>query len=126
MDLLPQAAREALGKCHKDGEGARRLLEWEGFTFSNVIDIFDGGPLMSVQRDQIRTLREARRLQLAPVSTLAGGKRALIATPYVQNYRCVATHAVVANGAVQADPSVLTALKLDAGAEVLVWMDDAH
>ncbi len=45
VDLLPEAARAVIGKCHKDGEGARRLLEWEGFSFSNVIDIFDGGPL---------------------------------------------------------------------------------
>jgi arginine N-succinyltransferase len=125
VDLLPQAARDVIGKCHKDGEGAQRLLEWEGYAFANVIDIFDGGPLMSVQRDNIRTLRESRRLRLQPESQI-NGKRALIATPSIQNYRCVSAHARAAEGAVHVDPSVLSALRLEAGAEVLVWMDDAH
>lgn len=126
VDLLPQAAREVIGKCHADGEGARKLLEWEGFSFSNVVDIFDGGPLMSVQRDNIRTLREARRLRIEPAAQLVGAKRALIAAPNIQNYRCVAAHAALAGGVAQSDPAVLAALRLDAGAEVLVWMDDAH
>ncbi|MGQ0531642.1 MAG: arginine N-succinyltransferase [Caulobacteraceae bacterium] len=126
VDLLPEAAREVIGKCHKDGEGARKLLEWEGFVFSNVVDIFDGGPLMSVQRDTIRTLREARRLRIEPAAQPAGARRALIAVPRIQDYRCVSAHAAVANGAVQADPAVLVALNLDAGAEVLVWIDNAQ
>ena len=36
VDLLPPEARAAIGACHKDGEGARKLLEWEGFSFSSV------------------------------------------------------------------------------------------
>lgn len=126
VDLLSQEARDVIGKCHKDGEGAQRLLEWEGFSFSNVVDIFDGGPLMSVQRDHIRTLRESKRLKIEPASQLTGAKRALIAVPNIQNYRCVAAHASIANGVAQVDAAVLAALKLDAGADVLVWVDDAH
>lgn len=126
VDLLAQEARDVIGKCHKDGEGAQRLLEWEGFSFSNVVDIFDGGPLMSVQRDHIRTLRESKRLKLEPAAKLAGAKRALIAVPNIQNYRCATAHASIANGEAQVDPAVLAALRLDAGAEVLVWVDDAH
>ncbi|MEZ5961523.1 MAG: arginine N-succinyltransferase [Hyphomonadaceae bacterium] len=126
VDLLDEAARDVIGKCHNDGEGARKLLEWEGFSFSNVVDIFDGGPLMSVQRDQIRTLRESKRLRLEPSSQLAGAKRGLIAVPSIQKYRCVAAHVAIANGTAQVDPAVLAALKLDAGAEVLVWTDNAH
>ncbi|MBL8548148.1 MAG: arginine N-succinyltransferase [Hyphomonadaceae bacterium] len=126
VDLLPQSARDVVGACHKDGEGAQRLLEWEGFAFSNVVDIFDGGPLMSVQRDHIRTLRESRRLRIEPVTELANAKRALIAVPNIQNYRCVSAHAAIANGVAQVDSAVLAALKLDAGAEVLIWVDNAH
>ncbi|MBX3429318.1 MAG: arginine N-succinyltransferase [Hyphomonadaceae bacterium] len=126
VDLLPQAARDVVGKCHTDGEGARRLLEWEGFAFSNVIDIFDGGPLMSVQRDHIRTLREAKRCTLAPLTRISHAKRALIAVPSIRNYRCVSAHAAIDNGTANVDPAVLAALKLEAGAEALVWIDDAH
>ncbi|MEQ1493627.1 MAG: arginine N-succinyltransferase [Terricaulis sp.] len=126
VDLLSQEAREVVGKCHKDGEGAQRLLEWEGFAFANVVDIFDGGPLMSVQRDHIRTLRESKRYKVEPTARLTNAKRALIAVPNIQTYRCVSAHASVANGVAQVDPTVLVALKVEAGCEVLVWMDDAH
>jgi arginine N-succinyltransferase len=126
VDLLPQAARDVIGKCHTDGEGAQRLLEWEGFSFSNVVDIFDGGPLMSVQRDNIRTLREARRVKIEPAAQITGAERALIAVPNIQDYRCVSAHAALADGVAKVDPAVLAALKLSAGAEVLVWLDNAH
>lgn len=126
VDLLSQEARDVVGKCHKDGEGAQRLLEWEGFAFSNVVDIFDGGPLMSVQRDQIRTLRESKRYKVQAATQLTNARRALIAAPNIQTYRCVSAHACVVNGVAQVDAAVLAALRLEAGAEVLVWMGDAH
>jgi arginine N-succinyltransferase len=123
VDLLPAAAREVVGKCHRDGEGARALLEWEGFAFSDVIDIFDGGPLMSVQRDHIRTLREAKSLLLSSGS--GEGVRALIATPDLKAFRCVSTRVTIAEGTAQADPGAFSALNLAEGAEVLVWADHA-
>ena len=126
IDLLPESARAVIGQCHRDGEGARRLLEWEGFAFSNVVDIFDAGPLMSARRDSIRTRREARRLKLEAAGSLGGARRALVATPRIDGFRCVSTRAEALNGAARVDTSVLAALGLDAGAEALVWIDDAH
>jgi arginine N-succinyltransferase len=130
VDLLPPEARAVIGRCHRDGEGARRLLEWEGFSFSNVVDIFDGGPLVNAARDTIRTLRESRRLRLAASEAASGdgaaGVRALVAAPSIANFRCVAARVLVADGVAQVKPSVLTALNLSAGAEAMVWIDDAH
>lgn len=123
VDLLPEAAREVIGKCHSAGQGARSLLEWEGFTFSNVVDIFDGGPLLSVSRDAIRTLRECRRLPAFPG---VGAQRALVALPRIEGFRCVATRASVKDGAAYLDAAALAALGLAPGEEALVWSDDAH
>lgn len=126
VDLLPESARAVVGHCHKDGLGARRLLEWEGFGFSNVIDIFDGGPLMSVRRDSIRTLRESRLRRLELVGEGSSGMRALLAVPRLGDFRCVSAHIVQNNDAVGVKPATLAALGLEAGAEALVWVDDAH
>jgi arginine N-succinyltransferase len=126
VDLLPKAARDVIGQCHKDGEGARKLLEWEGFAFSKVVDIFDGGPLVSAPRDSIRTLRTSQRLQLREKSDTETGVRALVATPRIEGYRCVSTRAAVSDGAALVDASVFQALRLEPGAEALVWVDDAH
>lgn len=126
IDLLPEEARAVIGRCHRDGEGARRLLEWEGFGFSNVVDIFDAGPLLSASRDAIRTLREARSVRIEPASDLGNAKRALIATPEMRGFRCVATRATIAGGVARVDPAVLTALQCKAGADMLAWVDDAN
>jgi arginine N-succinyltransferase len=124
IDLLPQAAREVIGKCHKDGEGARRLLEWEGFHFSNVVDIFDGGPLLTAQREQIRTRREARRMRVRGGSGLSRGKRALVAIPDASAFRCMAARVAAADDAATMEPAVLSALGLKDGDEALIWMSD--
>lgn len=126
VDLLPQEARAVIGSCHRDGAGARRLLEWEGFSFSNVVDIFDAGPLLTAQRDHIRTLRECRRVRTQAKSDVGGGKRALVATLRPQGFRCAPARALVLDGAVQVDPSVLTALRLNDGDEALIWMSDEN
>lgn len=126
VDLLPEAARAVVGKCHKDGEGAQRLLEWEGFTFSNVIDIFDGGPLMSAPRDHIRTKREAKRVRLDASAGVSGGQRALIARADASTFRCVPARATLRNGAAEVEPAVLAALNLSSGDDALIWVDDAH
>ena len=125
VDLLPKEARDVIGKCHVDGEGARKLLEWEGFSFSNVVDIFDGGPLVSARRDQIRTLRESKRAKVEPAAAGEGGPRALIATPHINTFRCVSARASVSNGIAKIDAATLAALNLRAGDEALVWVDNA-
>jgi arginine N-succinyltransferase len=124
VDLLPDDARAVIGKCHKDGEGARSLLEWEGFGFSSVIDIFDGGPLVSAQRDHIRTLRESKRKTLQVVQNLEGARRGLIAAPSIADFRCVSARVDVQNGVANVDADTISALKLAPGAEALVWVSD--
>ena len=44
-------------------------LEREGFTFSNMVDIFDAGPVLSCPRDAIRTVRASRRGKVAAILT---------------------------------------------------------
>jgi arginine N-succinyltransferase len=123
VDLLSPEARAVIGQCHKDGEGARRLLEWEGFSFSSVVDIFDGGPLLSVLRDNIRTLREARRMKLEADPALDKTVSALIARPDIATYRCVPARASVSGNVAHVDGGTLKALGLESGAEALVWFD---
>lgn len=124
-DLLPEEAREVIGVCHPDGAGARRLLEWEGFRFDNVVDIFDGGPLLSVSRDAIRTLRETRRAPIVADEHAAGLRPALIARDDVAAFRCAATQAALAGEEVRVHPSVLDAIELKSGDVGLAWIANA-
>jgi arginine N-succinyltransferase len=63
IDLLPPEAREVIGRCHADGVGAMKLLEWEGFRFERTVDIFDGGPSVSAKVKDIRAVRESKVLR---------------------------------------------------------------
>jgi arginine N-succinyltransferase len=123
IDLLPESARAVIGQCHEAGEGARRLLEWEGFSFGSVVDIFDGGPLMTAPRDHIRTLREAKRVRLQLHSDFAAPRRALIASPRIAGFRCAPTRAEIAGGIARVDAATLAALGLADGDEALAWVD---
>jgi arginine N-succinyltransferase len=68
--MLSEAARHVIGMPHPSGRAAMRMLEVEGFAWENYIDIFDGGPTMTVRTDQIRSVREA---QSQPITALDAG-----------------------------------------------------
>lgn len=121
VDLLDSAARAVIGKCHPDGDGARALLAREGFAYDRVIDVFDGGPLVTAPRDQIRTVRQARRLPVRAGSP--HGNSALIANPNIAAFACVSTAAEIGNDGVLVSASALERLWLSDGDEALVWSD---
>jgi arginine N-succinyltransferase len=77
--MLPESARAIMGVPHPSGRAAMRMLEQEGFTADGYVDIFDGGPTMSVPTDRIRTIRDARLHVLAGTSDDAEGQRMMLA-----------------------------------------------
>lgn len=88
VDLLPPAGREVIGRCHRDGVGAMKLLEWEGFRFERTVDIFDGGPMVGAEANNIRTIRESRLVRVAAGEVPPGaGPRGLIASDKVEGFR---------------------------------------
>lgn len=121
VDFLPPRAREVIGVCHREGQAARHLLAQEGFRYDRVVDIFDGGPLLSTSRDALRTVREA---QLLPVRVVpaASGRRALIAIPSFENFRCVPALAQIQDGEVLIAQASARALGVRKGEMVLAWV----
>jgi len=64
VSLLSKEAQAVINKVHKDTEPAIRLLESEGFSRSDYVDIFDGGPTIVAQKQHIKTVKQSRRLQI--------------------------------------------------------------
>ena len=60
IPLLPQKAQEVIGEVHDNTRPALAVLEKEGFEFQNCVDIFDGGPTVHCEVNDIRTVRESR------------------------------------------------------------------
>ena len=57
-------------------------------------------------------------------ATPGGAKHGLVATAHIAEYRCVAARVSVEGDVATLDGAAAAALKLEAGAEVLVWADN--
>jgi arginine N-succinyltransferase len=84
--MLTEAARSVIGVPHPSGRAAMRMLEDEGFTYEGYIDIFDGGPTMTVATDRVRTVREAGEAVIANV-TVEQGHRAILSSGRLADFR---------------------------------------
>ena len=64
--MLPLAVQEEIGKVGPETVGAVRLLERIGLRFLHQIDPFDAGPYYGAPLDQVRVVRDTRRVRLIP------------------------------------------------------------
>lgn len=63
--LLPTDAQAVIGQAHPHTLPALELLKREGFSWEGCVDVFDAGPTLHCQREQIRTIQAARLRQLS-------------------------------------------------------------
>jgi arginine N-succinyltransferase len=63
-ELLPKAARAVLSKPNDSSAPALRMLEKEGFAHQGFIDLFDGGPSVEAQLQNIKTVKESQLAQV--------------------------------------------------------------
>lgn len=115
LSLLPAAAQAALGKPHDDGRPAFEMLINEGFHAGDYIDIFDGGPTVVADIDAVKTVRDARQVEMTGAEV--GGVRSLVAIGTGADFR-VARGEVYDDGRV--DPELAEALRLQVGDNMLV------
>lgn len=111
--MLAESARSVIGIPHPTGRAAMRMLENEGFSFENYIDIFDGGPTMTARTDQVRTIRDARTQTITVVAQ--GGQRALASTGQWGAFRCCFAHVTSDQHGVTIDPEAAELLGVSTG-----------
>ncbi len=58
-NLLPDDAQMVIGKVHPNTEPAKRILEQEGFKFSGLVGMFEPGPVLIAEVDNIRAINES-------------------------------------------------------------------
>lgn len=67
LDLLSIDAQRNIGRPHVETEPALHVLEKEGFIYRGVIDIFDGGPIIEANKNNIKTVRESKKTTVAQI-----------------------------------------------------------
>ena len=118
--MLAETAQAVIGQPHPSGRAALRMLEEEGFYFDRYVDIFDGGPTVTADTDDIRTLRESRRETICEIS--GGGKvKALVGSGRLKEFRaCCASIKRLPKKGVAIDPEAAALLEVEVGDEIMV------
>ncbi|MCA0377726.1 MAG: arginine N-succinyltransferase, partial [Gemmatimonadetes bacterium] len=73
LNLLPKAARDVVGQANAASQPAKMMLERQGFKYLGYIDIFDGGPTLCAERDQIDAVKGHRLYRIAAIGDLPEG-----------------------------------------------------
>ena len=118
--LLAEAAKSVMGQPHPTGRAALRMLEEEGFYFDRYVDIFDGGPTVTADTDDIRTVRESH---VETVSEIADGgqMKAILSSGRLKSFRaCSASVRKLPKKGICIDPEAAGLLEVGIGDEVLM------
>jgi arginine N-succinyltransferase len=74
VPLLGREAQAVIGEVHEHTRPAMKILQDEGFECCDMVDIFEAGPVVRCNLNDIRTIRESRKATVAAVGgeALAG------------------------------------------------------
>jgi arginine N-succinyltransferase len=114
--MLPDAARGVIGLPHPTGRAAMRMLENEGFSYENYVDIFDGGPTMTARTDQIATIRGRREGKV--VAIVEGGTPSLLSTGRLTGFRACLGDVTQRDDGIAIDSAAAEALGVTVGETV--------
>ena len=111
--LLPESALAVMGKPHQSGRAAQRMLEREGFRYERYIDIFDGGPTVTVDTDEIASIKAAREAVVVAVDD--GGEECLVSHGRLAGFRACCSTVAAAKHGVSIDAGAAEALGISLG-----------
>ncbi|SDW82280.1 arginine N-succinyltransferase [Marinobacter mobilis] len=129
-NLLSEPARAVIGQVHPDTRPALAMLEAEGFRHKGYVDLFDGGPTVEAERDQIHSIagsvpcriqaiaRDTAVLNRAPAS--AQGDLLAIANTRCEGFRATLTRQAVylpEHDVLQVPAALARSLNLDDSAQ---------
>jgi arginine N-succinyltransferase len=121
VSMLADSAKAVIGQPHQTGRAALRMLEEEGFVYDRYIDIFDGGPTVTVPTDRIRTVRESRMERVAEIGDTDGARRMLLAAGRLMDFRaCGGSVRRVERKGVAIDAQTAALLEVSVGDKILV------
>lgn len=86
--LLSEAAQRVIGKVHPQTEPAIALLMSEGFRKRDLIDIFDGGPVVHVKKEEIGLVKRSREAVVHSIASKLDGPDFLISNVTEKSFRC--------------------------------------
>ena len=119
-DFFSKDARNAIGKTHVWAVPALQVLTKEGFTFNQYIDVFDGGPIIEVLREDLKTVRLSKRTRVkAFKKKIDSGKKVIIANTKLDFRATLSTLEITSTGEVVLEDSLGEILNIGIGEEIV-------
>lgn len=116
IPLLSPEVQAVIGRVHHDTEPALALLLAEGFRRRNEVDIFDAGPLIEADLNQVRTIRDARTARIRSAAAPAHGAPDRLLANGVLDFRaCIGGVTEHDDGSVSLDAETAATLNVEAG-----------
>lgn len=116
--LLPEEARECIGKPHESAVPAYNMLLDEGFEYNDYVDIFDGGPLVDAKVSNLKTIQNSRMLTVQDVADTSSGQDAIIVSGAVDTFRAVHARLIADGDRGIIDSETATALGAEKGSKI--------
>lgn len=117
--LLPKEAQECIGKTHDKTVPALKMLYEEGFTFTNEIDPFDGGPKIGCQIEEIATVKNSKTGIVDSIENKESSSRDYLVSNTNLDFRaCYGNVQHLKSGLVSISSDMAKALKVDLGDEI--------
>ncbi len=113
--LLPKAARDILGKPHDSAAPAFNMLLKEGFSYRGYIDVFDGGPLVDAEIDDIETVKKSKTLTVSKIAEVGAAPLMLMAAGRLALFRATRAPATVDGDAILIDAATAKTLGVKKG-----------
>lgn len=120
MHLLPESAQQVIGQVHQNTVPASRMLESEGFRYEQYVDIFDAGPTLACDLNDIRAVRDSgySLVHIGPAQEHSVSY--LISNTCLTEFRCTMLNIGPSEGQITLPAEIAHLLKVKQGDHVRV------
>ncbi len=120
IPMLSKSAQSVIGQVHPDTQPALSMLKEEGFEYKNYVDIFDAGPTIEVELENVETIKNCKNLDVAEVGIVEGKNQYLIASTELQSFRCVIGRVQLNSHGMTIEPKTANALNASPGQQLII------
>lgn len=118
--FLTPEAQAAIGQTHPHTQPARRMLESEGFRYEGYVDIFDAGPTVECDLEDVGAIAHSRTYGAAVGSAAPVGNAVtyLVSNTGLGDFRAALVAATPAAGKFPLNAEAAAALNINTGDEI--------
>jgi arginine N-succinyltransferase len=116
IPVLPQSAQQVIGQVHEQSRPALKILQDEGFRYTDMVDIFEAGPLLRCPLKDVRIVRDSIRAVVSEItSDCPESSEHIIVAPGEDLRACMGTVILDPQGHARVNSLVARALSVNVG-----------